>query len=167
MSGPSFFDNLPIHKYFITTFPKEDIDECDMLLFWKNHKKSLPYMAGLPRKYLCMTLTSTSNERAFFYAGILISAKRRSLVSSRVGRRRQPRRKNLNMISPPLEISKSASRSRRRRKNENTEPSSPAGFYQTYFGANPQYTLNAKEMYCAFIKMCFKKCNFASVCLSY
>lgn len=68
-----------IQKYFLTMIPKEDVDEFDILVFWKNHSKSLPYLAELSRKYLCIPLTSTSSERAFSHAGILISAKRRSL----------------------------------------------------------------------------------------
>lgn len=76
------FRDEEMHKYFLTTIPKDNIDEFDLLLFWKNHSKSLPYLAELSRKYLCIPLTSTSSERAFSYAGILISAKRRSLGPS-------------------------------------------------------------------------------------
>lgn len=73
------FRDEEMHKYFLTTIPKDDIDKFDLLIFWKNNCKSLPYLAELSRKYLCIPLTSTSSERAFSYAGILISAKRRSL----------------------------------------------------------------------------------------
>lgn len=78
----SDFRDEEMHKYFLTTIAKDDIDEFDLLIFWKNNCKSLPYLAELSRKYLCIPLTSTSSERAFSYAGILISAKRRSLGPS-------------------------------------------------------------------------------------
>ena len=76
------FRDEEMHKYFLTTIPEDDIDDFDLLLFWKNNCKSLPYLAELSKKYLCIPLTSTSSERAFSYAGILISAKRRSLGPS-------------------------------------------------------------------------------------
>lgn len=71
-----------IHKYFITQIGKEDIENFDILQFWKNNSKSLPKLARLAKKILCIPATSVSSERAFSYAGILISAKRSSLGPS-------------------------------------------------------------------------------------
>ena len=71
-----------MHKCFLTTIAKDDINEFDLLTLWKNNCKSLPYVAELARKYLCIPLTGTSSERAFSYADILIGAKRRSLGPS-------------------------------------------------------------------------------------
>lgn len=54
-------------------------DEFNVLSFWKDNKSSLPLLGELVKKYLCIPVTSTSSERAFSYAGILLSAKRSSL----------------------------------------------------------------------------------------
>lgn len=71
-----------IHKYFITQIAKEDVESFDILLFWKNHRTSLPKLARLAKKILCIPATSVSSERTFSYAGILVSAKRSSLGPS-------------------------------------------------------------------------------------
>lgn len=68
-----------IHKYFLTIIPKNDIEDFNILTFSRNHKTSLPLLSELVKKFLCIPVTSTSSERAFSYAGILISAKRSSL----------------------------------------------------------------------------------------
>lgn len=68
-----------IHKYFLTIIPEEEVDGFNILAFWKDHKSSLPLLGELVKKFLCIPVTSTSSERAFSYAGILISAKRSSL----------------------------------------------------------------------------------------
>lgn len=71
--------NEEIHKYFLTLIRHNEIDDFNVLSFWKDHKSSLPLLGELVKKYLCIPVTSTSSERAFSYAGILISAKRSSL----------------------------------------------------------------------------------------
>lgn len=71
--------NEEIHKYFLTVIPHDEIDDFKILSFWKDNKRSLPLLCELVKKYLCIPVTSTSSERAFSYAGILISAKRSSL----------------------------------------------------------------------------------------
>ena len=71
--------NEEIHKYLLTLIPNDEIDDFNVLSFWKDHKSSLPILGELVKKYLCIPVTSTSSERAFSYAGILISAKRSSL----------------------------------------------------------------------------------------
>lgn len=68
-----------IHKYFLTTIPTDEIDDFNVLSFWKSNKRSLPLLGELVKKILCIPMTSTSSERAFSYAGILISAKRSCL----------------------------------------------------------------------------------------
>lgn len=68
-----------IHKYFLTVVPKNNIERFDILKFWSNHCKSLPHLTELVKKYLCIPVTSTSSERAFSYAGLIINAKRSSL----------------------------------------------------------------------------------------
>lgn len=68
-----------IHKYFLTMISKDEIDDFDLLSFWRNNKTSLPLLGELVKKICCIPITSTSSERAFSYAGILISAKRSSL----------------------------------------------------------------------------------------
>lgn len=68
-----------IHKYFLTMIPEKEIEDFNILTFWRNHKTSLPLLCELVKKILCIPVTSTSSERAFSYAGILISAKRSSL----------------------------------------------------------------------------------------
>lgn len=71
--------NEEIHKYFLTVIPHDKIDDFKVLSFWKDNKSSLPLLGELVKKFLCIPVTSTSSERAFSYAGILISAKRSSL----------------------------------------------------------------------------------------
>lgn len=71
-----------IHKYFVTVIPKEDVESFDILQFWKNHSTSLPTLAKLVKKILCIPAPSVSSERAFSYAGILVSAKRSNLGPS-------------------------------------------------------------------------------------
>lgn len=71
-----------IHKYFITQIAKEDVERFDILQFWNNHRTSLPKLSRLAKKILCIPATSVSSERAFSYAGILISAKRSSIGPS-------------------------------------------------------------------------------------
>lgn len=68
-----------IHKYFLTIIPRESVEDFNVLAFWKDHRNSLPLMCELVKKFLCIPVTSTSSERAFSYAGILISAKRSCL----------------------------------------------------------------------------------------
>lgn len=68
-----------IHKYFLTVIPKDQIEDFNILSFWRNHKTSLSLMGELVKKFLCIPVTSTSSERAFSYVGILISAKRSSI----------------------------------------------------------------------------------------
>jgi zinc finger BED domain-containing protein 1 (E3 SUMO-protein ligase ZBED1) len=75
-----------IHKYFLTVIPKDGIDNFDILRFWRDHSKSLPTLAELCKKYLCIPVTSTSSERAFSYAGLLLNAKRSSLSPNVVER---------------------------------------------------------------------------------
>ena len=75
-----------IHKYFLTVIPKDEIEGFDILKFWANHCKSLPLLAELVKKFLCIPVTNTSSERAFSYAGLLINAKRGSLSSNVVER---------------------------------------------------------------------------------
>lgn len=69
-----------IHKYFLTVIPKDEIERFDILKFWSDNCKSLPSLAELVKKYLCIPVTSTSSERAFSYAGLLINSKRSSLA---------------------------------------------------------------------------------------
>ena len=64
-----------IHKYVLTVVPKNEIDDFNILSFSKNQKSSLCLLGELVKKFLCIPVTSTSSERAFSYAGILISAK--------------------------------------------------------------------------------------------
>ena len=68
-----------IHKYFLTTVPVDEIDKFDILEYWKKHKKSLPSLALVAKKYLRIPATSTSSERAFSHAGLLISSKRSTI----------------------------------------------------------------------------------------
>lgn len=68
-----------IHKYFLTTVPKDEIDHFDPMNFWKNHSSSLPFLAELTKKIFCIPVTSTSSERAFSSAGLLLTAKRSCL----------------------------------------------------------------------------------------
>lgn len=74
--------NEEIHKYFLTVIPKDVVDSFDILEFWKNNSKTLPKLAQLSRKILCIPATSVSSERAFSHAGILVNAKRSSLGPS-------------------------------------------------------------------------------------
>lgn len=75
-----------IHKYFLTVVPREDIEQFDVLRFWKKHNESLPLLANVAKKFLCIPATSTSSERAFSFAGLLISARRNQLHPRNVER---------------------------------------------------------------------------------
>lgn len=71
-----------IHKYFLTVIPLDGIEHFDLLQFWKDHRSSLPKLAQLSKKILCIPATSVSSERAFSHAGLLITARRSSLGPS-------------------------------------------------------------------------------------
>lgn len=68
-----------IHKYFLTVVPKNEIDDFDLMEFWRNIATSLPFLAEVVKKYYCIPITSTSSEREFSSAGLLITAKRSCL----------------------------------------------------------------------------------------
>lgn len=75
-----------IHKYFLTVIANDDIEGFDILKFWNDHSKTLPSLAEVCKTFLCIPVTSTSSERAFSYAGLLINAKRSSLSPNVVER---------------------------------------------------------------------------------
>lgn len=51
----------------------------NILTFWKNQEKSMPKLAKLASKLLCIPITSTPSERNFSIAGIIIDSKRSRL----------------------------------------------------------------------------------------
>jgi DNA primase len=71
--------NEEIHKYLLTVIPEDAVEDFDVLKYWRDNQKSLPLLSHLPKKYLCIPVTSTTSERAFSHAGVLINAKRSSL----------------------------------------------------------------------------------------
>lgn len=58
--------------------------ERDPLIWWREHESSLPLLAVLARKYLCVPATSVPSERVFSTAGDILTAQRASLDSEKV-----------------------------------------------------------------------------------
>ena len=58
--------------------PLLNLDE-DVLLWWKHHAPSYPYLTKMARKYLGIIATSVPSERLFSTAGNTVNAKRSSL----------------------------------------------------------------------------------------
>lgn len=65
-----------VEKYMV--FPKADVDE-DPLTWWKNHQPSLPTLATLAKKYLCIQGSSVPSERVFSCGGNVVSDHRTNL----------------------------------------------------------------------------------------
>jgi len=54
------------------------------LEWWKFHKKDLPYLSILAKKYLCICTTSCPSERVFSTSRNIVTAKRNCLKPDKV-----------------------------------------------------------------------------------
>lgn len=74
----SEFDIQAECRILLSTCSKS-VNNGDILQFWKDREKQLPWLAALARKILCIPPTSTPSERVFSIAGMVLSAKRSRL----------------------------------------------------------------------------------------
>lgn len=69
-----------LRSYYTKVHNKEE----DVLKWWRDQKKQLPGLSKLAMRYYCIPATSSSVERAFSKAGIVVSALRSCLSSASV-----------------------------------------------------------------------------------